>query len=64
MLDLRVWPGQVADGSIPSATPGKGPKDSNLYRLNKVGWKISYSQQVKFSYYFYNIYFLAIIVSI
>lgn len=38
MLDLRVWPGQVADGCIPSATPGKGPKQSNLYRLNKVGY--------------------------
>lgn len=36
MIDLRVWPGQVADGNENSVTPGKGPKGNKMYRLTKV----------------------------
>ena len=36
LLDLRVWPGQVADGHEVTATPGKGPKGNRMYRLHKV----------------------------
>lgn len=35
-MDLRVWPGQVADGNENSVTPGKGPKGNRMYRLTKV----------------------------
>jgi hypothetical protein len=36
MIDLRVWPNQVADGNENSVTPGKGPKGNRMYRLTKV----------------------------
>jgi len=37
MLDLRIWPSQVADGNDDNnQTPGKGPKGNRMYRLNKV----------------------------
>lgn len=36
MIDLKVWPAQVADGNDPTLTPGKGPKGNRMYRLKKV----------------------------
>lgn len=38
MLDLRVWPDRVADGSSPSSTPGKARSHGKeqMQRLSKV----------------------------
>lgn len=38
MLDLRVWPDRVADGSVLSATPGKTRSHGKeqMQRLSKV----------------------------
>lgn len=38
MLDLRVWPGQEADGNFPSTTPGKARDHGKeqMQRLAKV----------------------------
>jgi hypothetical protein len=38
MLDLRVWPGQEADGDFPSTTPGKARDHGKeqMQRLAKV----------------------------
>lgn len=44
MIDLKVWPAQVADGNDPTLTPGKGPKGNRMYRLKKVQ-KYKYSDR-------------------
>ncbi|CAL8086645.1 unnamed protein product [Orchesella dallaii] len=47
MIDLKVWPAQVADGSDPTLTPGKGPKGNRMYRLKKLAKRHQMGQIAK-----------------